>query len=834
VNRKRREPLHRLSDRSSHSKTDSFDVLLERAQRFFMRDDIERGLAVLEEIPTRYHHHPDFLMVRGQAYYVQGKFADAIDDLESYLKRRPQDTRMYFTLALAYTEMEWRAHVVQALRRYLAGQPGETKEVAAAKELLVMTEVEVFALHSDYGVPKDQCISASYYNEEVMRALDNGQFETALRAARRAIQLAPRWPSPYNNRATALFESGRTDEAIAQTKQVLETIAPDNLFALSNMMIFFTLLNQRESAAIYAESLRQSGTVSRWGESDLEVIIHAWAYWEDGAQLFEIAKWVQDKGLIEHLSFHAIYALAVAALNTGHFEVARVYFQYAWDTGVQAPIIERMLNLIKDASGAVTIPTTTGSLSYIPGILLLKSVPLGDLLEIIKEAEEQPQWTEPLTRKRDALLRRHPKLALGVINFFKDVDPYSEEFAHAVTLMGSLGTPRAHEMLRAFGFSKVGSSQARLTALSSLSRAKQLKPGERVKIWDEDAGDWREVVLTGFAIKEPDSSPYIKKVQELINESIVANRAGNYDRAVTLLEQALKLDPHCGQAAYNIGAIRMTQGNEAEGKSWIARAIEVEPDYLFAHAALAKLLAREGKTEEALERLDIFVTQEEVTPSAYITYQDALFTVSMVKGDFDEAERILLAIEEIFPDEKIVRLMRERWGAYEDTPIWHRWQERWLEGVHRRHERMLAAPITLDADARVCLDRLTREDALPMVAKRLSVSTQGRKAALIEAIATALVSSETIERMLAVLPDSARAALRMLLDRDGAMPWQEFTTTFGDDVDESPYWTYHEPKSVPGVLKSHGLLAVGTYKGQRLALIPADLRVLLSEGLKNF
>ncbi len=836
MSKKRRgNPPHGLSVRSSQPRADSLAVLLDRAQRFFMRDQMEQGLAVLEEVPERYRQHPDFLLVRGQAWYVQGQFVNAIDDLESYLKRRAEDTQTYFTLAKVYTEMAWRAHLIQALRRYLAGQKSEIADVIAARELLRLAESDVFSLHTTYGVPKDQCVPASYYNEEAMRALNGRQFEMALRATRRAIQLAPRWPSPYNNRASSLFESGRTDEAIAQTKEVLETIEPDNLFATSNMVIFSVLLDQRETAAIYVERLQQLGPVAVWARSDLEIVIQSLAYWEDGALLWEIAQWVQAEGLIEPLSFQSTYALAAAALNTGHLDSARLYFQSIQNGDVPFPYIERLLNLLKDASGSsVTIPTVSGCLSYIPGVLLLRSAFVGDFLDIMREVDDRLEWPEALARKRDALLRRYPKLEWGVIRFFKDADPYSVDLEYSMNLLVSLGTARAYETLSTFACGKIGPRQARMNALFLLLRAKQFKPGERVMIWDEDIADWHEVALTGFAIKEPDFLPYAEDVLKLLSEALEANRAGDYDRAVALMKQVLALDSHCGPAAYNIGAINMTLGNEAEGRFWIARAAEIEPGYLLAHAALAKLLAREGKTEEALQRLEIFVTQEEVSPHAYTTYQDALFTVAMVKGDFDEAEKILTALEEIFPDETMVHFMRERWEEREVlNTSWSRIHDFLLEGAHRRHERMLATLITPDADARLCLDRLTREDALPAVAKHLSMSVRGRKAELVEAIAEALTSSGTVTQALSRLSDAARAALHVLLEHGGVMPWQAFTVAFGDDFDESPYWIYHEPESIPGILKSFGLLAVGTYKGQQVALIPADLRPLLSSALED-
>jgi hypothetical protein len=66
----------------------------------------------------------------------------------------------------------------------------------------------------------------------------------------------------------------------------------------------------------------------------------------------------------------------------------------------------------------------------------------------------------------------------------------------------------------------------------------------------------------------------------------------------------------------------------------------------------------------------------------------------------------------------------------------------------------------------------------------------------------------------------------------GWRPWKKFTQKYGDDMDESAYWRYKGPESIPGRLKMAGFLFTGKLDGQEVAYIPADLRPLLADALK--
>ena len=56
------------------------------------------------------------------------------------------------------------------------------------------------------------------------------------------------------------------------------------------------------------------------------------------------------------------------------------------------------------------------------------------------------------------------------------------------------------------------------------------------------------------------------------------------------------------------------------------------------------------------------------------------------------------------------------------------------------------------------------------------------------------------------------------------MSWAEFDARYGNDLDESPYWNYHEPETAMGRLRLRGLLVEATVSGELLVAVPVELR----------
>ncbi len=70
-----------------------------------------------------------------------------------------------------------------------------------------------------------------------------------------------------------------------------------------------------------------------------------------------------------------------------------------------------------------------------------------------------------------------------------------------------------------------------------------------------------------------------------------------------------------------------------------------------------------------------------------------------------------------------------------------------------------------------------------------------------------------------------------MLECGGHIPWQEFDAAFGNDLQESPYWQYHEPESLMGRLRIRGLLTEASVDGQLVLTVPLELRSLLQNVL---
>jgi hypothetical protein len=125
------------------------------------------------------------------------------------------------------------------------------------------------------------------------------------------------------------------------------------------------------------------------------------------------------------------------------------------------------------------------------------------------------------------------------------------------------------------------------------------------------------------------------------------------------------------------------------------------------------------------------------------------------------------------------------------------------------------------------LDRVSRE-ALGATLRAWRLSSSGRKADVIARLVEVMTSSDELSECIEeALDDEERSALVWLLEEGGVRPWAEFTARFEDDFDESPYWQWHDPETVPGVLRMFGFMTVGTLDGREVAFIPNDLRSLL-------
>jgi len=81
--------------------------------------------------------------------------------------------------------------------------------------------------------------------------------------------------------------------------------------------------------------------------------------------------------------------------------------------------------------------------------------------------------------------------------------------------------------------------------------------------------------------------------------------AASYRRAADEFQQALKEDPQFSQAALYLGRTYNALFQQEDAEKFFRRAIQIDPDYLEAHASFAGMLLDKGDLDEALRQLNV-------------------------------------------------------------------------------------------------------------------------------------------------------------------------------------------------------------------------------------
>ena len=90
---------------------------------------------------------------------------------------------------------------------------------------------------------------------------------------------------------------------------------------------------------------------------------------------------------------------------------------------------------------------------------------------------------------------------------------------------------------------------------------------------------------------------------------------------------------------------------------------------------------------------------------------------------------------------------------------------------------------------------------------------------------------ESLESLVAGLPDEARALLGEILERGGVLRHSEVVERYGMDEADGFHWTARPPSGPLAWLRRMGLAFVGNQDGLKVALVPEDLRERLEAEL---
>ncbi len=797
----------------------SLEEILEKVHQLHEEGRMEEALQVLEEAPLHLQQRVEILTLKGITLSALGRLTESLSVLEMARRRDPDNLFPLLMLGFLYDELGYPAHALRALRLLMENRdilPPDTVE--EGEELLKELEEHFRQQAEEFGLPIDRTEELCYLMELSLRAFDERDFRNAVRYAQQVSRIAPWWMLPRWMVAEALFMEGRIREAIQTAEKVLED-HPDAIPVYSSLVRYHFARGDRERAGEVARTLK---SLPIDNPLDLEEVVKALGLLEDDAGLYDLYR--RYRKYVEEIEGPVILiVLACAAANLGHFLTGEQLLFWVMTTQGSQPDIPFIAfnELARACEKKLPAP---GVNNRYPTVYLPWMLPYLDREELAFLFQEWADDKIPLSQARKRfrrLMERNPQLFYVLEQLLR-----SHRRAGAwINLLILRGTPEDIEEIHRFVLGQKGVLADRLVTAQWLAEEGIIDPHQPLMLWDELREEWRSLTVPMWRVKELDIPPVLRKRLERAMSLLEDDRM---DEAEAVLREAIAEFPDQPFLYRSMAILYEMRGNPEEARRYYHKALEVDPNYLMAHIKLALDALQRGDIEAGRHHLAAVSQHEEFTPAELIGYLQASSTLALMEEDFSMA---LFYVENALPWvpefqqpvlENLIRLIQIR--AHESVTR--------LKKAMQRADRQRREPIRADASLEECLQRLNKEN-LKAICRGIGVSPVGRKDELVLRLVRVLTLPDWLKRTVESFSDEERRALRDVLDAGGVLPWDEFTSRYGHDLDENPFWGDHPPENLMGRLRFFGLISDGTLEGQRVVLMPVEMRNLLSPPLSQ-
>lgn len=790
--------------------------IIEKIQDLLKAGKTDDALRQMVFVPKWIQNSPSYALLRATALMQSGDMDASGQILRDLERKNPNFIPMYLTLANWYMAREWPAHALRAVKKVLGSSGMDAAFMESAETLAVTAQTEIRFLAGLVDISYSTAEQAEWHNERAQLAVLDGNFVEVEHQARQALQIAPHWTSPRNNLAHVLYMMGKCSTAIAEAEAVLEA-DPLNIHGLKNLTFFHVGLGNLEQGQRYAIQLFDLAKDADQESLANDLAVIALAVVEDNERLWELAQRTLHwrVGALDATSWHC---LAVAASRLGKFTEAGKLLKRA-----RGRVDNAELNDLRDDLDAAVKAGKT-ALSWLPIYpvhdLFFPKQLLSDWLELIKKIEgDKPSPVQQ--RQIDAIFSRYPYILQAFKRFL-----WSEKGCQAgASALVMANRPDLDAEILRFALSNYGDNHSRMDAIMMLSKAGRYSPDGPVRFWDADKNEWHEVLLFSQEIREveyqikPDTADLIAR----------SRQTKSPQKAIALLRRAVENDPGCAMALHNLGTLLLQNGQQEEGEKFVRQAIEIDPTYTFGFANLAFLEAQRENEEAALDLLMHVNQAKLISPATSVIANLAYMLLAAQKRDIEQARRHFDLAREIDPGHPLLKKYEE-WldememvsGSFGFLADYQK------QSANRFHRKMLNTRLSIDTTLETCLAANTT-DILGAMCQFWKTIGYGKKQEKVTRLVERILDVEIFREIISDLNDEERSALHWVLDGGGFRPWGEFTQRFGDDMDESPYWQWHAPESLPGRLKRTGLLHVGMLHDSQVAFIPVDLRERLKE-----
>lgn len=798
--------------------------LLEKARLLQESGDLQGALTVLDEAPPHLQRRLELQVPRAGLLLMLDEPEAARAVLEDAALAYPEEPLVAFLLIETYYQTEELGHAARLVSRWSSRQDALPEEMRAnARETFAVIENAVAEVAAVSEVPPATMAQAMYLLEQGQRLMRQGRYAEALRLYRQYAEMVPKWPDGRNAEAMALFFSGDVEKAIRVAEEVLATYGED-AFALTNLVRFHMARDEQEPARRYAErlcSLPLGDDVSR-----LSLLIEALGMVGDDAALLSIYR--QHRSRIAELSPVLLLVLGSAAANMGKPGIARRLWNQAYDQGIPLGLIAPLTSALNRKAPGPTLATRYPTV-HIP--MLLSPSALEELFRWLEDLAEVDVGDRRRLQPFERFVARTPNVVRVGVQMLWESQPEA-----GIRLLGMIGNDAAVAELKRFAFGQVGPMPLRMLALETLSDLGKVDPSQPVEMWDEGKQAWGAARLNRLRVVPDDEFPppaYAEAVRVHLDAGATAISEGRLNEAERELRAALDLDPRTAIAHYNLAVALLRSDRDDEAMAHLRTALEIKPDYVFARCLLASCHIAQEELEAAKEVLSPVHEYNTIRASEWVYYQRILAELALAEEKYEDAEHCLSLALDVSPDDE---QLQEQLAWVRDLKWYHSpfWQEMRAR-TRRREEAKRSQPLARDAGLVECLGRITKESLIATARNMPDPRPYNvRKDVLIHDLADYLAHPACLGALVRTLAEDDVAALRDVLESGGVMPLETFAERYDDDIDESPYWQYHEPETVLGYLRMVGLLSVGTVDGQLSVLIPRELRALLPAALDQW
>jgi tetratricopeptide (TPR) repeat protein len=795
-------------------------LALQRAERWIDRDRPDRAIDLLEPLVASTPDNPDLHYTLGYARALSGDLWGGLSAFE-VAAARSDDPTLLLPMVGLYMEAGLGIHALRVFRKVI-DLSMSTPLMKEVRESAASIEQYLARTAQRLDAPVERVEQGLYDMERGQRAVNENDFHAAVPALQRAIKRLGDWPPPHNNLSQALFYDGQPGEAVKEVRRVL-AVDPQNLQALANGIRFLTWSGREEEARELWERLKD---ITPPDANERAKKAEAAAVLDEHESVYETLKPLDEAGAAEEMPLslmnRAQYFLAIAEANTGRRRQAEQRLRALQN---RAPLAAETLTALKAGKSG------RGWSEQFEYFSLPEMVPrqhIDALLDLVAQEDRMPPAR--FRRRMERMAKRFPQLVLaGEQMIWNEQQPQA-----GIAMLSTIGTPEAYAALRRFALSQVGDDEARMDALSALTQAGEIGEGETVRAWLD--GEWREIELSLMEVPVDGwrESDYAPQVVDTLNWALTAYQRGDVERAEALFERVLELDAYVKEAYNNLGTIYARREEHERARDMFRKAIEIDPAYVFPLCNLAGYLIAEDQVEEVEALLAPLSGVEGLHPQERAFYDFTRARILIERQEYDSAGALLQAVLAVRPDyepaqEILARLetagmlrdvmsdWTEAAGAY-----WERQRERDWAWRERLQEKLSTLEPTL-AEALPLYTKDSLTETARHVIPRGGWSTL-RKAELIDALIEALTNLANLGRVVERLTGEEQEALRTVLNRGGAMPWEDFDARYGNDLEASRYWQWHTPETTMGRLRLHGFLVEATVDDALYVAVPLDLR----------